>query len=164
MSASHRPPLFECTDYTSFVAGGGALATLAGVADIDLVTIYRQAARDFAAGRSTRAEEGFRLVATLDVWHYEAWLCLGHCLAQRADYRGALFCFIKAGVVRPSDPHPPLYAAQAYAQLGRTDDALTAFAAALRHAGDQDAHQGLRRSAREQIDAIKRSRFTESDS
>ncbi|MGC7405650.1 hypothetical protein ACPWR0_06120 [Pandoraea pneumonica] len=157
MSTRHLPPLFECTDYASFVAGGGALATLAGVDDNDLTVIYRQAAADFAAGRWPQAEAGFRLVATLDVWHYEAWLSLGHCLGRRADYRNALFCFIKAGIVRPSEPQPPFYAAQAYVRLGRRDEALTAFAAALRQTGDRDDYQGLRRAAREQIDTLTRS-------
>lgn len=141
-------------DYDAYLAAGGSISMLGGVAAADLDVLYRRASRDFSAGRIDAATQGFALVATLDAWHYEAWLSWGICQQHATAHREATLCFMKAGIVRPNEPMPPFLAAQSCRRLGQPDAARVALRAVLRLTDDAPHHATLRRQARDQLAAL----------
>ncbi len=130
-----------------FLAQGGAVWKLAKLDETQLQTLYAFACQKVKLGDVATAESLFHALFCLDSWSFNYALSLGLCRQQRGAHEEALFCFVRAGTVKITDPRPAYYAALSYQKLGNVSYAKKAFSAALRWASNRPQHQELRQQA-----------------
>lgn len=127
----------------SFLAEGGTLAMLKGIATPELEQLYLMAYGNYQSGKFEAAHGVFKGLCVLN--HYDArfFLGLGACRQALKQYELAIQSYVYGALVDIKDPRFPFHAGECHLQLGDLTAAESGFYSAQALAEVHPEHADL---------------------
>lgn len=105
--------------------------------------LYAKAYYLYESGKYNEAGQLFRLLTLADLTNSKHWMGLGATYQMLKEYDEAAAAYAVAALNDPSNPYPPLYAAECLMELGKWKDVVNALEDAEKLASQQMQYKEL---------------------
>jgi secretion system chaperone SscA len=109
----------------------------------------------YNGGRFDEAEKVFRLLSTLNHFETKYWMGLGASREMQKKYADALKAYSFLTMLDMRDPVPPFHGGKCFLAMGKTEEAIAGFRAAVFNSKGIPKHADLQKQAEGMLQVLE---------
>lgn len=130
-----------------FGANGRTFRDFTQLTPQSMEVFYMVAFNQYNGGRYDEAEKVFRLLSMLNHFEPKYWMGLAASREMQGKHEEALKAYSFLSILDLRNPVPAFHGAKCFLALGKTDEALSGFRAAIYNSKDKPEHAALLQQA-----------------
>jgi secretion system chaperone SscA len=138
-----------------FGANGRTFRDFTQLTPQSMEVIYMVAFNQYNGGRYDEAEKVFRLLSTLNHFEPKYWMGLGASREMQKKYAEALKAYSFLTVLDMRNPVPAFHGAKCFLAMGKTEEAIAGFRAAVFNSKGVTEHADLQRQAEGMLQVLE---------